>query len=692
MTLFPEDDDSVCAALAPFQSEAVEEILEMLARRGAALLADGPGLGKSWVAASVARNWEKRGGSSELVVPASLVGQWREVAARFGLAAAISSHDACSPRSWHAASAARLVIVDEAHRFRNSATRRYRSLSARSRRASMLLVTATPVCNSAADLRALLGLMVADDALADRGVPSLDEAFHEREEEQLRAALDEVAIARDQGVLPSSLRFAATSSRAIGYRPAGRHEAELFETFEKLRFPLAPRAAAGMLRAFLWRRLESSAAALEATLGRLRKLHARALECATRGVVLNRAGYRAAFGDPDAPVFQDILFPELWGTGRAQLELDAAEIRRELESLEEAGKLVGTRLAIDPKAAIVRRVVEGLRGQRGLVFTQSRDTARALWGALRDEARCGFITGSGCRDATGGAVAMDVVLAMLTRGAIDLIVATDVGCEGLNLQSASWVIHADLPWNPAKLEQRLGRVSRIGQQSSRVDEIVLVPETSSVVAVLNRKLGDAARLVPRESGTEEARGIPRLSGPLIAESHESRCVVELVERRMGRTSRVHRALGVDGRAGSGCEGRTLVRKLELVSVAPSKGEDSTLDKVVETWIARVRSRDLQPSRVDGASPQRKMLDAASRAGALTRELVDLMSRRYRTGTETLIADASEASVDERSVSALVRAIRGEPECSDPYDAAVAGSIVTRGWLRSAANRGNGPRI
>ena len=57
---------------------------------------------------------------------------------------------------------------------------------------------------------------------------------------------------------------------------------------------------------------------------------------------------------------------------------------------------------------------------------------------------------------------------------IRLVVATDAACEGLNLQTLGTLINVDLPWNPSKLEQRLGRIKRFGQSRKSVDMLNLV--------------------------------------------------------------------------------------------------------------------------------------------------------------------------------------------------------------------------
>jgi superfamily II DNA/RNA helicase len=55
-----------------------------------------------------------------------------------------------------------------------------------------------------------------------------------------------------------------------------------------------------------------------------------------------------------------------------------------------------------------------------------------------------------------------------------LVVATDAACEGLNLQTLGTLINVDLPWNPSRLEQRIGRIKRIGQARTSVDMLNLV--------------------------------------------------------------------------------------------------------------------------------------------------------------------------------------------------------------------------
>src|SRR2546423_3385106 len=96
--------------LAAHQRDAAARIGELLARYGGAILADDVGLGKSYVAAAVAAAQT----GVELIVPAALVGQWRETLRDFGVDARILTHDALLGQRFMPDGAQRFIVVDEA--------------------------------------------------------------------------------------------------------------------------------------------------------------------------------------------------------------------------------------------------------------------------------------------------------------------------------------------------------------------------------------------------------------------------------------------------------------------------------------------------------------------------------------------------------------------------------------------------
>ncbi len=433
--------------LAPHQCAAVTRALSLIGCYGGAILADEVGLGKSFVAASVAAHFQRGGSAVEMIVPASLTVQWRETLRDFAVEARIITHDALAgdPLVGHGE---RLIVVDEAHAFRNRHTQRWCALARRSVCARLLLVTATPICNSVDDLLALVSLIAADDALRLRGVASIDDAFASRDARALDVIVRELVIRRERDVLPPELRFGALDRRVI------RHPV-VDAPIDALQFPLS--ANAPLLRQFLGRRLESSPAALLESIRRQRHFYERVIES---GRPLSRRDYRLAFAaDEDADAFQQILFWDLLAPASG-IDLDA--IRKELRALEEIRVVVEQ--AGDAKASLLELA---LTDDPTLIFTGSAATARALARRLR----CGLAT---ARDGRG---AIDA----FRRGSLDRLVATDLASEGLNLQRAGVVVHYDIPWNPVKLDQRNGRAHRIGQTRDSVRAIYFLPETRSRV-------------------------------------------------------------------------------------------------------------------------------------------------------------------------------------------------------------------
>ncbi len=91
------------------------------------------------------------------------------------------------------------------------------------------------------------------------------------------------------------------------------------------------------------------------------------------------------------------------------------------------------------------------------------------------------------------AVNREIIKGAVRNREIKLVVATDAACEGLNLQTLGTLINIDLPWNPSRLEQRLGRIKRFGQARKSVDMLNLVyseTQDEKVYNVISERLKD----------------------------------------------------------------------------------------------------------------------------------------------------------------------------------------------------------
>ena len=97
------------------------------------------------------------------------------------------------------------------------------------------------------------------------------------------------------------------------------------------------------------------------------------------------------------------------------------------------------------------------------------------------------------RNDSFASVEREEIKAAVKKRDIRLLVATDAACEGLNLQTLGTLINMDLPWNPSRLEQRLGRIKRFGQARRTVDMLNLVyreTQDEKVYQVLSRRMKD----------------------------------------------------------------------------------------------------------------------------------------------------------------------------------------------------------
>ncbi|TGE21863.1 DEAD/DEAH box helicase [Hymenobacter aquaticus] len=161
--------------------------------------------------------------------------------------------------------------------------------------------------------------------------------------------------------------------------------------------------------------------------------------------------------------------------------------------------------ARDPKLNAVRYFLTSHRtdGKTWLehgciVFSQYYDTATYIGSELAKllpNEPIGVYAGAGksgiFRGGDFAAVEREDIKGAVKERTIRLVVATDAACEGLNLQTLGTLINVDLPWNPSRLEQRLGRIKRFGQARNTVDMLNLVyhgSQDEQVYRVLSQRM------------------------------------------------------------------------------------------------------------------------------------------------------------------------------------------------------------
>ncbi|MBI2182768.1 MAG: DEAD/DEAH box helicase, partial [Deltaproteobacteria bacterium] len=495
----------------PHQLEAVYDFL-LKSARVRFLLADDAGAGKTIMAGLLIRELKLRGLAERtlIVCPSNLTFQWqRELKEKFDekflVVKGSDIRDQFGVNQWLEQSqvltsldlAKRedilpglhqvhwdLVIVDEAHRMSwtppSRKTARYGlGELLRDTADHFLLLTATPHKGDPVNFSLFLQLLDAD-AYAD--VRSIREAMNRRRApfylRRTKEAMVYFPERQPDGSWKARKIFTKRIPRTVDFQIDGA-EFDLYRDvtrFVKLQSAKAaaqeedPRArAVGFLMSLYQRRLASSTYALRHSL----ENRARRLEEA-----LKTAQQLARMAPPDLPDPEEL--EEMDESERERLEemLDAVTLAGNREQVqEEIAELL--RFADQAKAvedsgveAKLSRLKDLLHQEgffdhsdkRLLIFTEFKDTLDYLVEILKHWGfRVGVIHGgmkAGSREEPNSRLYTEQ---QFKDGAIQVLVATEAAGEGINLQCCHILFNYDIPWNPNRLEQRMGRIHRYGQ-------------------------------------------------------------------------------------------------------------------------------------------------------------------------------------------------------------------------------------
>ena len=257
----------------------------------------------------------------------------------------------------------------------------------------------------------------------------------------------------------------------------------------------------GLMRVSLFKRLESSIEAFRRTIGRMTGSHAAFLAALDAGQIAAGEQAQRILYESDAADERDLLDALTALDQRYAIDaFDVARLRADIEHdiaiLREILTLIAPIDASqDDKLLTLRRwLLTGANGaaplgaRKCLIFTQYADTAAYLHAELNPTGRADIATIYGDDQRKGSIVARFAPRANADQQPhgpeINILIATDVLSEGLNLQDCSQVINYDLHWNPVRLIQRFGRIDRIGSEHDEIFAYNFLPETE-----LEKQLG-----------------------------------------------------------------------------------------------------------------------------------------------------------------------------------------------------------
>ncbi len=325
----------------------------------------------------------------------------------------------------------------------------------------------------------------------------------------LYAALRDTISAPKDGA-PGALSYARYG--LFGYLKQSKQKSPLYADLQR-----AGKSLRGLMRILLFKRFESSVYAFRKTLERLRDSQKLFVKCLGEGFVPAGEAARRFLGQSHS-VDEDELLESLADVSKrfdindfraddlkADIEADVRLIEAMLE------KIAPITPEKDAKLALFLQKITGapLQGKKLLIFTQYSDTARYLGLALEKAGVLGLETIDSDQKEKARIVARFAPLANAVlaeklgpnEAPIQVLVATDVLSEGLNMQDGDTLINYDLHWNPVRLIQRFGRIDRIGSTHATIYGFNFLPETG-----LEKNLGLQATLQARINEIHAALG------------------------------------------------------------------------------------------------------------------------------------------------------------------------------------------
>lgn len=488
-------------------------------KTGGMVLADEVGLGKTIEAGLVLRYMLESGEKKVLVaLPASLRKQWElELEDKFDLSSVILDrltveHDA---ENWHRKLADRqgvmivitsydyssklmkrfpdvkwdFIIIDEAHNLRNlNSTKRAKRLYALSCGIPKILLTATPLQNSLMDLYGLISFI-------DPRIFGSERVFRQRyvkdeDYDGLKRELTPVLYRTLRKDVADYMHFVKRICRTVDFE-LSPDEIELYERvnlfLKRDVLYSIPASNRGLIILVIRKLMASSSFALIETFEVLKKRLEKLYE-----------GTRSADAQEGFDLFWSFVEDEIDESGFEETEdedtaAQKASIQAELDKVN-AIIDVARRIRTNSKVTALKQALEiGSSYQRdngiaekAVVFTESKRTQKYIAAELRKSGygEDDILLFNGDFDDTmtkeiyrawqvknfgntnyGRSVEYKHAIVDYFKEHAKILICTDAGSEGLNLQFCNTVINYDLPWNPMKIEQRIGRCHRYGQQN-----------------------------------------------------------------------------------------------------------------------------------------------------------------------------------------------------------------------------------
>lgn len=523
-----------------YQMDAVTQARQKLDAYNGVFISDVVGLGKTYICAMLANSFN-RNTYKLIVCPPVLVDYWRSVLQEFDVARcdveSLGKLDKIIAKGTEKYS---YVFVDEAHRFRNSSTEAFTELHQICRGKKVILISATPINNYTSDVENQIYLFQAKQSGTINGIKNIEGFFRGLNSklakkpkgsaaymEQLREnseiirdkLIREVMIRRTRSEIQQyyaddlakqGLTFPKVGSpEKIIYSfdeetdDAFSQTINIIKDFKYARYtPLlylkdkkkyatmlaAQHNMGGFMKGILVKRLESSFFAFRKTLDRFIESYEKFIEMSKNGKIYisKKVNVYDLLDDGNTQKLmylieqQDVMefeAKEFSSQFFRDLQADLAQ----LKSMQFIWSLIET----DPKLDEFKSNLTTnpkMKGKKAIVFTESTETAQYLYEELKEIYGERIIYFSGQSSAALKVEIEDSFNPKFkdkNNNKYDLLITTDVLAEGINLHRANVLVNYDLPWNPTRIMQRVGRINRVGTEYDRIYVFNFFPTAQS---------------------------------------------------------------------------------------------------------------------------------------------------------------------------------------------------------------------
>lgn len=512
-----------------YQIDAVLQAKKTLEAHNGVFVSDVVGLGKTYICAMLAKILKK--GCKLVICPPVLVDYWKDVLLEFDVAADVVSLGKLES-VLKKANKYKYVFVDEAHRFRNASTEAFGRLHAICYGKRVVLISATPINNYTSDIENQIYLFQPKHNSNIVGVKNLEEFFlqlrkRQNEAKKLGGAAYLSQISENSEIIRDKLlrhiMIRRTRSEVAKYYAKDMETQGL--TFPRLDAPekiiyefdeltdnvftetitvikafkyarykpltylnesaagpyskmmVAQQNMGGFMKGILVKRLESSFYAFMLTLERFVSSYEKFINMFNKGEVYISKKvdvYDLMDNSDDEKIMKYIENEDVMHFKSSDFGLSfIIDLERDLQNLRYLQGLWKS-VKNDPKLEEFEKELKNdpiLARAKKIVFTESKETAQYLAEKLEKLYGGRIISYSG-----DSSVALKKEIedsfnpkfVECNNDKYDMLITTDVLAEGINLHRSNVIINYDLPWNPTRIMQRVGRVNRVGTAFKRI--------------------------------------------------------------------------------------------------------------------------------------------------------------------------------------------------------------------------------